>query len=669
MTLYSPTSAHFAAIPACLKERRQFVLWRGRDRANQPGKLDKIPVNPYDLDHASTTDALTWGTFDQCAAALETALEGWHAADPTGYRGGGIGYVFTTDDPYVGIDLDGCVNDATWVIEAWAQEYVDTLKSYTEVTPSQTGLHILCEGSLPPGGRRKGAVEMYSEGRFFTLTGWHVDGTPATIELRHKPLEDVWAQLFGPKGDQPSEDTGTAASAPTPMMPDSIVIMKLSRAKNSEKFIALMEGKWKELGYPSPSEGDLALCGSIRFYTQDPLQIDRLFRQSGMMRPKWDERRRNGTYGEQTIRNALAEPHEQYTPPPMLKGIAPPRPVTGNSVTAQPKSAPWGTPFNFDNGMTAKQLMKMMRVPPRFLVRKLIPDGLTILAAPAKSYKSYFSLSLALATIGCGDWCDTFPVEETGNVVFFGLEAPHSQLRNRIHQLHQEYKPEDHEHEITFFSGMGALPAFRDGLQQVIEQIINHYTPRLIVIDPLSYLYRLGRHDDLAAATLDILWPLAELAARSRVAIFAPEHMRKRSKEDISVVDQLAGSHIKAAVVHGLLMLHRQGEEIIIETIMRDAGPQELSLSLEFDNEQHTVSWGYKGSTDMLAANRLDSLGTKALDELKSRRYPMKVSDLIDILDVPNTDRVKGNLRQVLRRAERSGCVAQSRKGEYYWIG
>jgi putative DNA primase/helicase len=319
MTLYSPTRAQLAAIPAQLKTRRQFVLWRGRDRANHPGKLDKIPMNPYDLEHASTTDALTWGTFDQCAAALETALEGWQAADPEGYRGGGIGYVFTTDDPYVGIDLDGCVNDATWVIEAWAQAYVDTLKSYTEVTPSQTGLHILAEGSLPPGGRRKGAVEMYSEGRFFTLTGWHLDGTPETIEPRHKPLEDVWTQLFGPKGNEPSEDTGTAASAPTPSMPDFELFEHLSKAQNYEKFRTLMAGRWQELGYPSQSEGDLALCGIIRFYTQDSLQIDRVFRQSKLLRPKWDAKRGEyETYGERTIRSALAGPHEHYIPPPIL---------------------------------------------------------------------------------------------------------------------------------------------------------------------------------------------------------------------------------------------------------------------------------------------------------------------------------------------------------------
>jgi putative DNA primase/helicase len=667
MTLYSPTRAQLAAIPAQLKTRRQFVLWYGRDRANHPGKLDKIPVNPYDLEHASTTDALTWGTFDQCVAALETALEGWHAADPTGYRGGGIGYVFTTDDPYVGIDLDGCVNDATWVIEAWAQAYVDKLKSYTEVTPSQTGLHILAEGSLPPGGRRKGAVEMYSEGRFFTLTGWHLDGTPETIEPRHKPLEDVWAQLFGHQGTETDETTPPTALS-TPSMPDNLILSKLFRAKNNEKFIALWEGRWRDPGYPSPSEADLALCGIVRFYTQESPQIDRFFRQSGMMRPKWDEKRGDSSYGERTIRAALATPHEHYTPPPALVGIVTRQPLTGNGPLPQKQGVSWGTAFPFSNGKSTREIMRMMRVAPRFLVEKLVPDGLTVLAAPAKSYKSYFSLSLALATIGEGDWCETFPVESNGPVVFFGLESPMMQFRNRIHQLRPDYKPENHPYDITFFSGMKSLPSFKDGLQPAIEQVIEHYKPRLIVIDPLSYLYRLGRHDDLASATLDLLWPLADMAEKAQVAIFAPEHMRKRSKEDVSVVDQLAGSHIKAAVVHGLLMLHRQGDELIIETIMRDAQSQELSLALEFDNDTHSVTWGYKGSNDMLSATRLDSLTHKVHEELRNRKYPMKVSGLIESLDLPNTDRIKGTIRKILNRAQHERLVESNRRGEYFWI-
>jgi hypothetical protein len=310
-----------------------------------------------------------------------------------------------------------------------------------------------------------------------------------------------------------------------------------------------------------------------------------------------------------------------------------------------------------------------MLVPPRFLVDKLIPDGLTILAAPAKSYKSYFSLSLALATIAEGEWCDTFPVNETGNVVFFGLESPPMQLRNRLHQLRPTYAPDSSPHDLIFFSGMQSLPTFKNGLQQALEQVIEHYKPRLIIIDPLSYLYRLGRQDDLASATLDLLWPLAEMASTAQVALVAPEHMRKRSKDDVSVVDQLAGSHIKAAVVHGLLMMHRDGDDIVVETTMRDAPSQEFAVTLTFDSTQHTLSWDFRGTMASVGQTRLESMKKTVLGELQSRRYPMKIPEIISTCGLVNTSLTKDNLRQILHRAEQDGAVATSRRGEYYWIG
>src|SRR5215471_2652999 len=108
-----PTSDNLEAIPAVLKARRQWVLWRAYPRANQPDKIDKRPMNPYDLTNASTTDALTWGSYADCVAALGTALEEWERDTSTPYLGGGIGYVTTQDDPYVGVDLDNCVDDTT----------------------------------------------------------------------------------------------------------------------------------------------------------------------------------------------------------------------------------------------------------------------------------------------------------------------------------------------------------------------------------------------------------------------------------------------------------------------------------------------------------------------------------------------------------------------------
>ena len=183
MDIYpGPTPANLACLPQALTQRTQWVLWQGVDRLDTVTgliKLNKIPVNAHGLTPADTTDARTWSTYQACVDALGVALEEWELADPGAYRGGGLGYVLADDDPYTGIDLDRCVDLATGAVAPWAQTYVDALASYTEITPSGTGLHILVEGSLPPKGRRKGQVEMYDQWRFFTMTGWHLPAHPA----------------------------------------------------------------------------------------------------------------------------------------------------------------------------------------------------------------------------------------------------------------------------------------------------------------------------------------------------------------------------------------------------------------------------------------------------------------------------------------------------------
>jgi putative DNA primase/helicase len=358
-----PTSENLACLPADLIARPQWVLWRGADCVNQQTgemKLNKIPMNPHDLTNADTTDPLTWGTFDACVAALPVALEEWETENPAAYRGGGVGYVFAADDPYVGIDLDGCVNSTTGEIADWAQDRMTQLTSYTEITPSGTGLHILVQGTLPPKGRRKDPIEMYNYARFFTMTGWRVPESAPTIEASPGPLAALWCDLFGPtightvwlldeqgnvtnvdrkpwrilriEPDPSGEPYAIFAEAATgwplmrceraagvqeqptpPLFDDATLIDRAQHAANGGKVQRLAAGEWQQ-DYTSPSEADLALCMLLAFWTQDPAQIDRVFRQWGLMRAKWDEQRGAQTYGQRTIAEALARQTEHYRP-------------------------------------------------------------------------------------------------------------------------------------------------------------------------------------------------------------------------------------------------------------------------------------------------------------------------------------------------------------------
>ena len=108
-------------------------------------KVSKVPINPRGLGEAKTNDPRTWGTFEDCIG-IECALEGWEAEDPDAYRGGGVGFVLTATDPFTGTDLDHCRNPETDEIAPWARQIVRVINSYTEVSPSGTGLRIFARG-------------------------------------------------------------------------------------------------------------------------------------------------------------------------------------------------------------------------------------------------------------------------------------------------------------------------------------------------------------------------------------------------------------------------------------------------------------------------------------------------------------------------------------------
>jgi putative DNA primase/helicase len=125
------------------------------------GKDKKVLYNVKTGRRASSTNPADWATFEEVMKA-------------TGF--GNAGFVFTADDPYCGIDLDSCRDAVTGEIEPWALKIIKRFDSYTEVSPSGTGLHILIKGQLPKGGNRKGKIEIYNQGRFFTVTGNRLEG-------------------------------------------------------------------------------------------------------------------------------------------------------------------------------------------------------------------------------------------------------------------------------------------------------------------------------------------------------------------------------------------------------------------------------------------------------------------------------------------------------------
>ncbi|WP_435196380.1 phage NrS-1 polymerase family protein [Natronomonas sp. EA1] len=286
-------------LPAAMVTRPQWVCWRAEARGE---KTTKIPVNPSTGRYASTTDPETWTDF---ATAREYSVA----------KGTGLGFVFTDDDPLVGVDLDDCRGVESGSLTDWADDIVARLDSFTEISPSGTGVHVIVKGILPEGRNRHGDVELYETARFFTVTGDHLDGTPETAKARSEALAAVHEAYVAPSSETDSGSSGEPEREPSASNPpegstelqDEELLRKARNAANGEKFDRLYRGETG--GYASHSEADMALCSMLAFWTGgDARQMDRLFRGSGLLREKWDEVHfaDGATYGERTTERAIA---------------------------------------------------------------------------------------------------------------------------------------------------------------------------------------------------------------------------------------------------------------------------------------------------------------------------------------------------------------------------
>lgn len=281
-------------IPQELKTLPNWICWQAVPDEVR-GKIKKMPINPLTGGNAQSNNPSTWTDFDTAVRAS------------TSYTG--IGFMFGNCD-YFGVDIDG-VGDEIAAYRDGAEnivsEFIGTLQSYTELSQSGKGIHIICKGSLPKGGRRQGNVEMYETGRFFVMTGVplaeYADISVCTESI--KPLHEKY--IGGGKEPQPNRRPAVSLDSA-----DDIV-RAACKSKNGSKFAALYGGDIS--GYTSQSEADIAFCNMLAFWTGcDADKMDCIFRSSGLMRDKWDRKQSGSTYGAITIQKAIAGCSETYSP-------------------------------------------------------------------------------------------------------------------------------------------------------------------------------------------------------------------------------------------------------------------------------------------------------------------------------------------------------------------
>ncbi len=285
-------------IPKELKQLPNWVCWRSVPDSQAHSGIKKEPINPLTGGFAKSNDASTWTDFDTAVTAAE--------------RYSGVGFMFGGSG-YFGVDIDDREEELKQFLDGGEggifDEFINTLQSYTELSQSKRGVHIICKGKLPSGGRnsRLHRLEMYDAGRFFIMTG-NCCTQYAEIRECTESIKPLHAKYFG-GGHEPAPKPRPAAAS----LSVSEILRTAAAARNGAQFTALFNGDMT--GYSSHSEADLAFCNLLAFWCgRDADKMDAVFRQSGLMRDKWDRKQSGSTYGAITLEKAIAGCQEVFSP-------------------------------------------------------------------------------------------------------------------------------------------------------------------------------------------------------------------------------------------------------------------------------------------------------------------------------------------------------------------
>lgn len=496
-------------VPSELRSAHSWLCFKYQTAPNRE-RAKKVPIDPETGQYANFKAPATWGTLEEAIAGRAR------------FGADGIGYAFMSYDNIVGLDMDSCRNPASGEIDQWATEIISETNSYSEVTPSGTGVRVFMDGKWRHpehrtkglGAAGKGGLEIYSEW-FFAVTGNHLEGTPRKIERRGDAISHLHARFF-PAAK--SSCSSTIRASRNTIDNDHALIEKACNAENGEKFQELWEGNWES--YPSESEADMALCGQLAFWTGcDMERMDTLFRQSGRFRPKWDEKHfaDGDTYGEHTIRVA----------------------IENNDATYGEDSSKPSPP---NQGGASVCIADVQSHPVKWLWRGWIPRGkLTLLEGDPGVAKSLLTLDIsARITKGLpmpdGSHC------ERGSVVIVnaedGLEdtvKPRLEIAgadiSRCHWLN--FSLEDGQQTLV-------IPARMAALKKQIEES----KAVLVIIDPVvAYLEKVinSWNDQHSRRAMAVLSQLAEQTGAAMVVI---RHLTKDELKNpcIAVGAQLVSS-------------------------------------------------------------------------------------------------------------------------------
>lgn len=515
-----------SAIPPEVAKLKQFVLWRLEDRTNGNGdkKQTKVPYCAKTGGTASSTREATWSTLSDCQTALKAG----------GYTG--IGIVFTKISGLMGVDLDHCIDDGR--LDEFAQLVVDRFDSYTEVSPSGDGLHILCWGQLPGKGINRKEVEMYDSGRFFTLTG--------VVWKRQTTLNeggDNIAWLYNQYQKEPAKPKKKADPAPP---------SEYSKVTSSQSLVdAFCEDDYcnalwnKRIAHKSQSEYDLAIasCAVQRSFSEDEIHLlVKAHRIEWHAQPEKADRKAymdetitkaySGAYAEEAEQNVqIDKSGEECKKKPYFIGA--------NTLVSNPKKLRW-------------------------VIKNYIPESSIIwLAGQWSTYKSFLALHMAYHVSLGFDWCGNKVTP--GKVVFIASEG-FGGFGKRIKALEQTYG-HSVDSNLVFTPEPVCINKPKEE-RNIIFRAENLKGVSLIIVDTKSA--NMEGSDSDAATVNEYLAALRRIQNTLNVTIMVVDHVGHMEKARPRGASQQMGA------ADAVFMIERDEEEDAI-TVRTEKDPKDFS--------------------------------------------------------------------------------------------
>ena len=462
--------------PRELLEFKNWVAYEIRPNPENAAKPKKMPINPHTGYEAKSNDASTWGDFEIASKRAKTIYEN---RDET-FMGAGVGFMFGIPGKpsgIAGIDLDYCFND-DGTLKDYAAEIVRLMDSYTEYSPSSKGLHILftltkslheLDSSFNTGKKNTAlGIEIYDSGRYFTVTANVYGGQIKPLNERTEQARQVIAKYFTKQAPAKKQEpqTQTQISYSRPDESDAELWEKMFNSQNGYKIRRLYDGDISDYNNDD-SSADIALCMYLAYWTNlDESRIDRMFRQTGLYRAKWER----ADYRELTISKAIARTNE-YIPP-----------VKANQASTQKQPATQSQ-FSFNADYLDSVFENDIKLFQRYSGRKTgfvnldgegdkfkfqkinLYPGLYVIGAVSSLGKSTFCLQLADNLAAMGE-----------HVLFFAFEQTRFELVSK--SLARMSQPEGALYEsnptaIKIRNGR-ITPELREAMQKY-KELAGHY--------------------------------------------------------------------------------------------------------------------------------------------------------------------------------------------------